>query len=456
MSATARRSACGWGLYKGNDIRDDVRKIYYAKFRQLLFGATQSQMLTSLQRTPAAPGQNDDYSPPYDTLKSYLLTTSEWKRTSDAGLQTFLSSRLDSRWVNQRDGEIGKDRLDLAKAQFDFYAGDLHNGNPYSPAADDGAVKKARIYLKRSFPGLQRVYQGLLGMADKQFPPVSFNQKFPGTGAGGHQHGAGARRVHQRGREGGAGGHQEAGFRRRGMGAGRLQGSDAGQGGDAARADGSVYEGLHRPVAQCSEEEQCEPVWQPEGCFRQIDHPFERQFALAESVLVDVAKYLRGRAGREGKIPGSAGGGSMRRHADLHRRCESSTTTAGLMSLQQAVDRAADTSANKEDAARGMRDSASQATIAATTLGSNFAPDQEAQIDKRSMELLLQPIKNLDGQVASDLKGSGQSFCETFNKATLRKFPFDPLAKDEAKLDELGALLQPKTGQLWMYYEKAA
>jgi type VI protein secretion system component VasK len=104
---------------------------------------------------------------------------------------------------------------------------------------------------------------------------------------------------------------------------------------------------------------------------------------------------------------------------------------------------------------RAVRDSASQAMIAATTLGSNFMPDQEAQIDRRSLELLLQPIKNLDGQVASDLKGSGQSFCDAFNKATLRKFPFDPLAKDEAKLDELQALLAPKTGQLWVYYEKS-
>jgi type VI protein secretion system component VasK len=71
------------------------------------------------------------------------------------------------------------------------------------------------------------------------------------------------------------------------------------------------------------------------------------------------------------------------------------------------------------------------------------------------MDLLLQPIKYLDGMVASDLKGAGQSFCEAFNQATQHKFPFDSMARDEAKLDELGALLQPKTGRLWTFYEKS-
>ena len=154
-----------FGLYKGSDILPGVRKIYYAKFRQLLFGNTQSQMLAFLQRTPAAPAPSDEYAPAYDTLKAYLLTTSEWKRSSDAGLQSFLGSKLDSRWIGGREGEIGKERLDLAKLQFDFYASDLHNENPYSQNADSGAVTRARVYLSQ-FSGLDRVYQGLLAMAD--------------------------------------------------------------------------------------------------------------------------------------------------------------------------------------------------------------------------------------------------------------------------------------------------
>ena len=73
-----------------------------------------------------------------------------------------------------------------------------------------------------------------------------------------------------------------------------------------------------------------------------------------------------------------------------------------------------------------MRDSGQSATLTARQLGASFPPDPEAQIDQRSLELLLQPIKYLDGMVSSDLNGAGQSFCAAFNQATLHKFPFDP------------------------------
>jgi type VI secretion system protein ImpL len=138
-----------FGLYKGSEILPDVQKIYYARFRQLLFQSIQTRMLASLEHLPAAPGPQDDYRPAYDTLKSYLLTTSEWKRSSDAGLQGLLASKLDALWVDATAREIGQDRLNLAKRQFDFYASELHNGNPYPALADEGAVSRARAYLSQ-------------------------------------------------------------------------------------------------------------------------------------------------------------------------------------------------------------------------------------------------------------------------------------------------------------------
>ncbi|HEV1288365.1 MAG TPA: ImcF-related family protein [Bryobacteraceae bacterium] len=443
----------GFGLYKGNDIRDDVRKIYYAKFRQLLFGSTQAQMLTSLQRSPAAPGPNDDYGTPYDTLKSYLLTTSEWRKTSDTGLQSFLGSKLDARWVNQREGEIGKERLDLAKAQFDFYAGDLHNGNPYSQPPDEGAIKKSRIYLA-GFPGLQRVYQGLLSMADKQFPTTNFNQKFSGTS----QVLTSTEPVRGAFTKDGAKVVMDAIKKQDFAGEPWVLGDPKGPMLDK----GAMQQGLTdmyskdyvaqwRNVLKKSNVNRYGNLKDASSKLTILSSgssPLLNLFSwTSQNTCVDVPGVKEKFQAPQMVIPC---GGPPNFVVDANRQYDS-----GLISLQQAVDRAADTSANKEDATRGMRDSASQATIAATTLGSNFAPDQEAQIDKRSMELLLQPIKNLEGQVASDLKGSGQSFCDAFNKATFRKFPFDPLAKDEAKLDELDALMQPKKGLLWAYYEKS-
>jgi type VI secretion system protein ImpL len=445
-----------FGLYKGNEIRDDVRKIYYAKFWQLLFGSTEGQMLGSLRRSPAAPGPNDDYRASYDTLKSYLLTTSEWKRTSDAGLQSFLGSKLDTRWVNQRESEIGKERLDLAKAQFDFYASDLHNGNPYPQPPDEGAVKKSRAYLA-GFPGLQRNYMAALSAADKQFQTASFNQKFPGS----------AQWVTSTEPVRGA-------FTK-----------------DGAKIVLDAIKNMHFDdevwvLGENNKEKILDKATMQQGL---MDLYTKEYIATWRAVLkksnVNGYRGLKDAAGKlttlsSGsspllnlfswtsqntcvEVPGVKEkfqapqtvipcGGPPNLVVDANRQYDS-----GLISLQQAVDRAADTltSANKEDAARSMRDSASQATIAATTLGSNFAPDQEAQIDKRSLDLLLQPIKNLDGQVSSDLKGAGESFCKAFLQTTQHKFPFDAQSKDDARLDELNALLQPKSGRLWVFYESS-
>jgi type VI secretion system protein ImpL len=440
-----------WGLYKGSEILPDVRKIYYGKFRQLLFGSTQAQMLTSLQRSPAAPGPSDDYGPPYDTLKAYLLTTSEWKRSSDAGLRLFLATKLDSRWIGTREGEIGKERLDLAKKQFDFYASDLHNGNPYSAIAEDAAVMRARVYLSQ-FSGLERVYQGLLSMADKQFPPMSFNQKFPGTAAvvtsGEPVRGAftkdGAKVV------------QDAIRKQNFAGEEWVLGPQKGQMPDKATMEKGLmdrysadYIAQWRNVLKKSNVNHYGGLKDASSKLNVLTSSAAPLLALfwwtSQNTCVDVPGVADKFKAPQGVVPCPS--------AQLYIVDVNRPYNSGLQALQQSVDRAADPSANKEDASHAMRDSGQSATLTARQLGASFPPDPEAQIDQRSLELLLQPIKYLDGMVSSDLKGSGQSFCTAFNQATFRKFPFDPQAKDEVKLDDLGALLQPKSGKLWVYYD---
>src|SRR4029079_4664672 len=88
--------------------------------------------------------------------------------------------RLTDRWSANRDAEIGKERMDLAKLQFDFYAHDLHNGNPYPEPGDAAAVERARIYLSK-FSGADWVYQFLRSEAAKKNPPTNFNKKFQGS-----------------------------------------------------------------------------------------------------------------------------------------------------------------------------------------------------------------------------------------------------------------------------------
>jgi type VI protein secretion system component VasK len=124
---------------------------------------------------------------------------------------------------------------------------------------------------------------------------------------------------------------------------------------------------------------------------------------------------------------------------------------SGLMTLQQAVDRAANKDPNGDQA---VRDNAQSATLSTRNLSQTFPPDPEAAIDRRSEELLLQPIKYLDGMGAEDLRAGGARFCAAFNPLT-SKFPFTPNATPEVTLDELGNILRPQSGMLWTFYNGA-
>src|SRR5208337_1704862 len=129
------------------------------------------QTLSSL---PAAPGPNDQYGPAYDTLKAYLITTSN----HDKSTSLFLTPVLMKAWVAGRG--IDQDRMDLAQKQFDFYSEQLKIENPYSSENDTLIVAKARSFLSQ-FSGGERVYRFVLAEADKANPPIDFNKKFPGS-----------------------------------------------------------------------------------------------------------------------------------------------------------------------------------------------------------------------------------------------------------------------------------
>jgi type VI protein secretion system component VasK len=408
-------------------------------------------MLTFLFHEPPSPGPNDEYGPAYDTLKSYLLTTSEWKRTTDAGLQSFLASKLDTKWIAGREGEIGKERLDLAKLQFDFYAADLHNGNPYSTVADNTAVTRSRVYLSQ-FSGLERVYQGLLSVADKQFPPVSFNQKFPGTATTVTS----TETVRGAFTKEGSKVVQDAIRKQNFAGEEWVLGPYKGQMPDKSAMEKGLmdrysadYIAQWRRVLKNSNVNHYAGLKDASNKLTLLTGSGAPLLALfwwtSQNTCVDVPGVADKFRAPQAVVPCPS---TQMYIVDTNRPYNS-----GLQALQQSVDRAADPSANKEDASRAMRDSGQSATLTARQLGAAFPPDPEAQIDQRSLELLLQPIKYLDGMVSSDLKGAGQSFCSAFNQTTLHKFPFDPVARDEVKLDELGALLQPKSGRLWTFYE---
>lgn len=161
-----------WGLYAGNDMYPEVRRLYFDGFNKVLLAQTQDAMVKSMAGLPATPGP--EFSPVYDTLKAYLMTTSHPDKTT----KEFLSPVLQDRWAGGRT--IDPERAALAQKQFDFYADELKIENPYSSQNDAQTVAKARRYLNQ-FAGAERVYAAMLADASKGNPPLNFNRKYPGS-----------------------------------------------------------------------------------------------------------------------------------------------------------------------------------------------------------------------------------------------------------------------------------
>ena len=438
-----------WGLYTGSSILPSVRRTYYGRFSQLLFGSTQAQILESLQRTPPVPGPTDDYGFAYDSLKSYLLTTAEWKRSSDKSLQDFLAAKLRTRWANGRDNQIGAARMDLAKRQFDFYSQDLQHGNPYSPDSDGAAVDRSRSYLAK-FSGVQRVYQFLLAEGAKKNPPASFNQKFPGTGDtvvstvevawaftrdGWKFMQDQIKRQNFGGEQWVLGSYQSQGMDRAAMEKGIL---------DLYAKD---YVDQWRVVLRRSN---LKPYANYQDASRKLTlltgsgaPMLALMWWASQNTSVDVPGVADKFKAVQTVVPPSA--------AQQYIVQTNQSYNGSLMNLQQAVDRAANKDPSGE---QSTRDNAQSARLSTRQLSATFPPDPEGHIDQRTEELLLQPIAYLDSLVGGDLKAGGAGFCAAFNPLT-NKFPFNPAAQAEVSLDEFGGIMRPQTGKLWTFYESS-
>jgi type VI secretion system protein ImpL len=160
-----------WGLYSGDEIYPEARKVYFERFRQLLFTDTQAKLLSDLRALPDKPGPNDAYETAYNELKAYLITTSN----NDKSTKDFLSPVLMSEW--QSGKQIDTDRALLANQQFDFYSTELALANPFSSNNDTLAIARARTYLSQ-FAGIERFYLPLLSKAAEKNPDVSFSEQF--------------------------------------------------------------------------------------------------------------------------------------------------------------------------------------------------------------------------------------------------------------------------------------
>jgi type VI secretion system protein ImpL len=157
-----------WGLYKGAALYPSVRGLYLERFESLMAGPARSSLEQSLLALPLTPGPNSEYQPNYDLLRSYLMTVGACPIDS-----AFLAESLWREWLADSPADVERD--ELARPQFDFYAGRLclDDDRPCTAAANGGAVRHGRDFLNQ-FAGPDRNYLRMLSKANSLYPAVRF------------------------------------------------------------------------------------------------------------------------------------------------------------------------------------------------------------------------------------------------------------------------------------------
>jgi type VI secretion system protein ImpL len=438
-----------WGLYTGSSLYPEVHRIYFSRFHQLLFAQTQGTVLSTLQRLPGTPSPADEYGPTYDTLKAYLITTSNHDRST----KLFLAPVLLNRWSAGRG--VDPERLQLAQKQFEFYAEELKVANPFSSENDTLAVERARRYL-RQFGGIDRVYQFMLTEAAKSNPPVSYHQLFPNA----------AQAVVDRTVVPGA--FTKAGWAfmqnafkdpsRFFSGEQWVLGEQGAAGLDPAAIDQLKKRYQDDFIARWREFLKGGAVLRY-GNLKDASNKL-RLLAASQSPLLelfflvsqntavgDPAIANAFKASQSVVQPGSPdqliGGGNT-------------SYMQGLVSLGGSIDQLAGMPNAPDDAA--AQQSLQQAATAKNNVGQmalTFGTDPESGTVRQLLEA---PITNIEPLLRrmgpAELNGKGRALCAQFH-AVMAKYPFNPNSTVQATLADVNGLFHPRDGALWAFYDSS-
>jgi type VI secretion system protein ImpL len=440
-----------WFLYTGGDLYPEVRRLYYARFSQLLFLQTQGMMLGSLRMLSIPPSPADDYAKTYDTLKAYLITTSESKRSSK-----WLSPVLAHRWSEGRPVDA---LMPLAVKHFDFYAEDLARANPFTEKNDAAAIDRARQHLSK-FSGTEQIYQFMLSDASRRAKKINFNEQFPGS----------ADVVINNSDIPGA--FTKAGW--------------AAMQENLAKAD-KFFGGERWVLGDYAAAQPDSVKMQDELRARYTAEYVEkwREFMRASRVvrysgLQDAVKKLNTLSGAQTPLMAlfwvasqntSTGSAKLAEAFDSVQKVVPPPATTvqyvwptnqeymgALASLQTAISQVADASGPPDpNRAQPVRQSADSARTVVKKMGYTFRIDPEAHMETITTKLLEAPIDYADaltkGMGAGEINAKAGRFCSGFARIS-SKFPFNPTATAEVTIQELNAMFRPRDGQLWTFYNE--
>ena len=445
-----------WFLYSGESMYPHVRQAYYNNFGKLLFWQTQAGWRGTLEKLPNVPAATDPYRPIYDTLKAYLITTSNHEKST----REFLSPFLFKSWSAGKEVETLKE---LANKQFDFYSDDLRDGNPYPPPSSTMAVSQGRIYLW-GFGGAKRVYQEMVNDASAKNKLASFSKQFPeATSVVTDSYEV-------------SGAFTKDGFAFM---------MDA-----IKKAD--KYFRADWVLAECpSDKINCSSANIPMATLQQqLTDDYTADFiaqwrtylrtgrVLPYASLNDAAEKLdKQRSNRPPLM-------QLLWLAGQNTAVDSKKIKEAFDSVQQVTPASLGNSyagdANRpylgaigdlqlsiSDVAKlpGIPDAPtvqatrSKASVAINTvkqIAGRFAPDAEAKMDTVVQRLLEAPITYADGLLGrvgeAQKAAQGKGLCDQF-RGVAAKFPFNPKAQAEVTLAELATLFKPGEGALWTFYE---
>jgi type VI secretion system protein ImpL len=437
-----------WGLYSGSEVYREAWRLYFGRFRDVLFGGTQASMIDTLRRLPVSPTPTDVYGPPYNTLKAYLITTSEWKRSTRA----FLSPFLLNRWSEGRG--VDPERLELARRQFDFYSDELRFKNPYSSDQDGATVAHARDYLKK-FNADERIYQALLEEASRRTPSVNFNRMFPNQAV------YDSREVRGAFTKDGWKFMQEA-FRK----PDQLFGGEDWVLGPVtfANLDRSQLEQRLRgfyyrdfvqewrdfiKAANVARYGNLRDASVKLGLISSGQSPLLGLFCLvSQHTAVDAPEIRNAFQAPQAVVPPAC--------QTQYVAGSNQAYMASLLKLQTSV-------AQVASAPGGTRDPAAQMTIAQAAearlttgqMALTFAIDKDGNVPAMVKKLLEDPITEVErllkGIGPGELRAKGQALCGQFHQL-MSKYPFNLKSPVRATLDDVNRFFRPQDGVLWQFY----
>jgi type VI secretion system protein ImpL len=435
-----------WGLYAGDSLYREAYRLYFASFGRLLLGTAQTNILRDLGSLPDVPGP--EFGPTYDLLKAYLITTSNHDKSS----RMFLTPVLLRSWG--AGVPVDSERQALAQKQFDFYADQLKEENPFPGGSDPASIERARRYLAQ-FAGTERVYTFMAAEAAKSGSVISFNRQFPGS----------ASTVLETHEVGGA--FSKAGWM---FMKDALEHADRYFNGEkwvlgersAAQIDLARFEQdlraryyadflrewrLFIKSASVVRYADTKDAVGKLGIISSNQSPLLALLSLAsQNTAVDDPAVAAVFQPVQAVVPP----GSTDRYIAPPNR----GYIDALITLQASLENSAE---QTDDPAQTLTN-ALQAKVVTRQMAQSFRLDSEGHIEAAVQKLLEDPIiyveQALRGAAPAELNSGGKELCTQF-RGLAGKFPFNPKSKIDATPADVNAIFRRPDGALWSFYEKS-